>query len=103
MLLVVYLILSLLEFGVESLILRNPEENAIRFRDLAAMLDFIFTPFSIPVMGLLGPNANQVSMASMTEEDLKNWVEVGQPEGSLEKGEREMIYSIFQFGYTLAK
>ncbi len=39
----------------------------------------------------------------MTEEDLRNWVEVGQPEGSLEKGEREMIYSIFQFGDTLAK
>jgi CBS domain containing-hemolysin-like protein len=52
---------------------------------------------------MLGPNANQAGMASMTEEDLKNWVEVGQPEGSLEKGEREMIYSIFQFGDTLAK
>jgi len=103
LLLVGYLALNLLEFGVESMILRDPEENAIRLRDYAAMIDFVFTPFSIPVMALLGPNANHVSLASMTEEDLKNWVEVGQPEGSLEKGEREMIYSIFQFGDTLAK
>ena len=103
LMLIGYIILSLIEFGIESLILRDIEENAIRLRDLAATIDFIFTPFSIPVMALLGPNANHVSLASMTEEDLKNWVEVGQPEGSLEKGEREMIYSIFQFGDTLAK
>ena len=103
LLLIGYLLLNLLEFGIEALILRNPEENAIRFRDFAAFIDFVFTPLSVLVMALLGPSANQVTLASMTEEDLKNWVEVGQPEGSLEKGEREMIYSIFQFGDTLAK
>ena len=102
-LLVVFLVLSLLEFLVESFILQNPEENAIRFRSIAAVIDFLFTPFSIMLMAILGPNANKVTMAAMTEEDLRNWVEVGQAEGSLDKEEREMIYSIFQFGDTLAK
>jgi CBS domain containing-hemolysin-like protein len=54
-------------------------------------------------MKILGPEVSNVSMASMTEEDLKNWVEAGQSEGSLDQGEREMIYSIFQFGDTIAK
>ncbi len=95
--------LTAVEFVIESLILNAPEENAIRYRFFATMIEFVFTPLSALMMSLLGPKANNVTMASMTEEDLKNWVEVGQPEGSLEKGEREMIYSIFQFGDTLAK
>jgi CBS domain containing-hemolysin-like protein len=96
-------LLSLMEFAVEALILKDTEENAIRFRFFGSLFNFLFSPLSSLVMSILGPNANQAGMASMTEEDLKNWVEVGQPEGSLEKGEREMIYSIFQFGDTLAK
>ena len=107
-LIIVYLLLgmftlSVIEFWIESLVLRNPEENAIRFRAFGAVINFIFTPLSALMRSILGPNADQVTLASMTEEDLKNWVEVGQPEGSLEKGEREMIYSIFQFGDTLVK
>jgi len=97
------IILAVIEFGLEALVLRNPEKCAIRLRLIARMINFIFTPLSTLMMGLLGPNANKVTMTSMTEEDLRNWVEVGQPEGSLEKGEREMIYSILQFGDTLAK
>jgi len=100
---IIFLGLNVLEISIEAHILREPEESAIRFRSLAAGIDLVFTPFSAAMMALLGPNANKVTMASMTEEDLKNWVEVGQAEGSLEKGEREMIYSIFQFGETLAK
>lgn len=97
------ILLSLVEFGLESLVLRDPEENAIRFRTIGAIINFLFMPLSALMRSVLGPNADRVTLASMTEEDLKNWVEVGQPEGSLEKGEREMIYSIFQFGDTLAK
>jgi CBS domain containing-hemolysin-like protein len=40
---------------------------------------------------------------AMTEDDLRIWVEEDQSNGSLEKGERKMIYSIFQFGETLAR
>ncbi len=97
------LLLTCVEFGIEGLVLKSPEESAVRLRFFGVLINFFFSPLSAMMMGLLGPNANKMRMASMTEEDLKNWVEVGQPEGSLEKGEREMIYSIFQFGDTLAK
>lgn len=102
-LLIGLLVLSLAEFLVESVVLENPEAYAIRFRHLGAGINFLFTPLSIIMMAVLGSNVNKVSLASLTDEDLKNWVEVGQAEGTLEKGEREMIYSIFHFGDTLAK
>jgi CBS domain containing-hemolysin-like protein len=41
--------------------------------------------------------------AQMTEEELRTWVESDQEEGGLELEERQMIYSIFQFGDTLAR
>lgn len=97
------ILISFLEFLLEAAILKDPEENAISMRGIGSLIYFFFSPLAGLLMQLLGENANKVTLASMTEEDLKNWVEVGQPEGSLEKGEREMIYSIFQFGDTLAK
>lgn len=102
-LIIVMILVTFLEYGLEARILKNAEENAIRFRGLAKVVNIVFSPLSALVIALLGPNAKRVTLASMTEEDLRNWVEVGQPEGSLEKGEREMIYSIFQFGDTLSK
>lgn len=95
--------LILIEYIIETLVVKKAEENAIRFRFFAILINFLFSPLSGLLMKILGPEVSNVSMASMTEEDLKNWVEVGQPEGSLDQGEREMIYSIFQFGDTLAK
>ncbi len=102
-LVIAMILIGLAEFGIEALVLQKTEENAIQFRIFGGLINILFSPLSAVMMKILGPNANKVTLTSMTEEDLKNWVEVGQPEGSLEKGEREMIYSIFQFGDTLAK
>lgn len=97
------IVLVLIERGIEALIFKNAEENAIRFRVFARFINFIFSPLSGLFLRISGPEVSNLSLASMTEEDLKNWVETGQSEGSLDQGEREMIYSIFQFGDTLAK
>lgn len=102
-LLVGMILLTLMEFIVESIALKKPEEKAIGLSSFGGLINFVSKPFSTLLMKLLGENANIVTLTSMTEEDLRNWVEEGQAEGSLEKGEREMIYSIIQFGETLAK
>jgi CBS domain containing-hemolysin-like protein len=102
-LLVGMILLTLMEFIVESITLKKPEVKAISLSSLGGLINFVSKPFSTLLMKLLGENANIVTLTSMTEEDLRNWVEEGQAEGSLEKGEREMIYSIIQFGETLAK
>jgi CBS domain containing-hemolysin-like protein len=39
----------------------------------------------------------------LTEDELKTLVDAGQQEGIFERGERRMIYSIFQLGNTLAR
>ncbi len=106
--LIVYLIVGMLlvaalEFSIKAKVLNNPERAAIHLWFVGKLIYWLFLPVSSFTVLILGPNVNRMSMASMTDEDLKTWVEMGQPEGSLEKGEREMIYSIFQFGDTLTR
>jgi len=64
----------------------------------------VLAPFSALVLASMQtPTAIQSIASLVTEDGLKNWVEEGQPEGSLQKGERQMIYSIFHFRDTLAR
>ena len=42
-------------------------------------------------------------LAFATEEELKTLIEVGEDEGALDKSEREMIHSIFEFRETMVK
>lgn len=42
-------------------------------------------------------------MILMTEEELKTLAEVGEEHGTLQKDEKEMIHSIFEFGHTTVK
>ncbi len=93
-----------LEYAIEGLVLPKTELWAVRFTWLGRLLDFLLRPLSLIMIRLLGsPEALQRQLTAVTDDELKNWVEKGQPEGSLEKGERKMIYSIFQFGETLCR
>jgi len=69
---------------------------------LARGIDFLLKPFSSIYLSILGDSASvERTPGSMTEDELKTWVAVGETPGGLEKGERQMIYSIFHFGETL--
>lgn len=93
-----------LEFAFEGIVLRSVETWAVRVTPIATLLDFIFRPVSWVLMQILGsPRVLQRSLGSVTEDELKTWVEQGQPEGSLEMGERKMIASIFHFSDTLCR
>lgn len=96
-------LLLMLEYALEGRILPNPESWALALAPLGALVDFLLTPVSALLLALLGYTAQPNNASEMTEDDLRNWVEVGRPEGSLEKEERKMIYSIFHFGETLAR
>jgi putative hemolysin len=93
-----------IEFALEGYVLPRAENLAMRVTFLAAAIDMLLSPLSSLLMTLLGtPAMLQNRLAPVTETELKSWVEEEQPEGSLEQGERRMIYSIFQFGDTLAR
>lgn len=100
----VSVILLALEFALEGLILPKAETWALRFSSVAVTIDFFLSPLSSLLTLLLGsPAMLQHRLSPVTEDELKIWVEEDQPEGSLEQGERQMIYSIFHFGDTLSR
>jgi putative hemolysin len=97
-----FLILSVLEFLIERKILDEPDQAAISWTGTAAFISFILSPLTHLMTSVLGEHAEKVTL-TVTDETLRDWVENEQPESTLEKGEREMIYSIFRFGETMAK
>jgi len=103
-LLLVALLVLMLEFALEGYILRSDEAWSLRLSGLGAILDGLLRPFSRLLMALIGSNSQQGgNFSPVTDEDLRSWLEKEQPEGGLEKPERKMIYSIFQFGDTLCR
>jgi CBS domain containing-hemolysin-like protein len=101
--LLVALLLMVVEFTVEGNILREPERWSLRLGKFTRGLVFIMTPLVFfPVLLLKSQWPGPVA-AQMTEDELKIWVESEHEEGGLEREERQMIYSIFHFGNTLAR
>ena len=39
----------------------------------------------------------------MTEEEIKEWIDVGKEDGTIEQGEQEMLYSVLEFADTTAR
>jgi len=97
-----FLVLSLLEFFIERKILDAPDQAAIRFTGVVSFISFLVSPLTRIMTSVLGEHAEKVTL-TVTDESLRDWVENEQPESTLEKGEREMIYSIFRFSETMAK
>ena len=103
MIFLVALSLMAVEFTVEGNILREPEHWGMRLGSFARALIFVMTPLVYLPVRLLHSQWPEPVAAQMTEDELKTWVESDQEEGGLEREERQMIYSIFQFGDTLAR
>ncbi len=104
MILGVMLVLLVLEFTAERMPLNAPELWAIRLRAFALIVDIEMTPFSWLMVELQGRRGRTaMDERVVTEDELKVWVETEQAEGGLEKGERQMIQSIFEFGDTLCR
>lgn len=100
----VMLVLIALEFSTERIPLSAPELWAIRLRIFALIVDVEMAPFSWLMVALQGTRGRTaLDERIVTEDELKVWVETDQPDGGLEKGERQMIQSIFEFGDTLCR
>jgi putative hemolysin len=98
------LVIFIFEFLVENHFADNAEVWAIRFTGVGLFLEWLLRPVTTGLVKLAGgQNSNPRRQSMVTDDDLKTWVESGQPEGSLEKEERQMIYSIFHFGDTLCR
>lgn len=100
----VALILFFIEISVEGWVLKDPEAWALKTGGVAKGVDFLLQPLSWLAIHLMGQTEKGLQqITAPTDDELKTWVEQGQVDGALEKEERQMIYSIFRFGDTLAR
>jgi len=99
---VVMIIVTALEFVIEGKILASPEKSALKLSAVANFISKILSPLTKLMMSLLGEYAERVTL-SVTDASLRDWVEQDLPESTLDQGERQMIYSIFQFSETMTK
>ncbi len=98
------LLLLLIEFALEGMVLQSPEKWAIRVAGVGDGMRVVLSPISALMMAVLGSSENlEQRLGPVTEEEIRTWVNTEQGESGLEKDEREMIYSIFQFGETLCR
>ncbi len=90
----------------EAWILRDPETAALWTAPSVAALEWLLR---WPVRGLLWLSAKvSLPLAGqrvpfVTEEEIKTLVDAGEEGGVIEVGEKEMIYSVFDFGETVAR
>ena len=101
--LLIALSMMVIEFIVEGNILREPESWGMRLEPFARVLVFVMTPLVFLPVYLLKSQWPAPVAAQMTEDELKSWVDSEQEDGTLEREERQMIYSIFRFGETLTR
>lgn len=88
----------------EAVVCRAPEKWAIRLAPLAKAIKFLLAPFTALFLVLSRREEDgREGTGAVTEDELKILVDAGKEEGILEQDEREMIFSIFRLGDTLAR
>jgi len=103
-LLLTALLVFLLEWVIRGLVLKDAEGWALRLGWFAHVLIAIFSPLVALPIAISGDERGSDDSASRPAVDeLKSLVDAGQQEGLIERGERKMIYSIFELGDTLAR
>lgn len=100
------LVMSLIEFLVESLAMREPELWALRLGLVVEVLQFVLMPpvrLMLRLGGEASANQNGPLHPLVTEEEIMTMVDAGEEGGSIEQDEKDMIYSIFRLDDTLAR
>ena len=103
LLLLIALAIWLFEFFVERRILRDPESWALRLTPFARVIALIMQPILALPARVSNIGGEPKQLVTITEDELRSFVDASQREGVLEKDERQMIFSIFEFGDTLVR
>jgi len=101
----VILMLIVGEIGPKMYASRNIEELALRVaRPILYLSKALY-----PVLWTLDRIKRQfafrpgVTEPVVTEEEIKEWIDVGEEEGTIEEEERDMLYSVLRFGDTTVR
>lgn len=103
------LILVVGRLAPEGVAAAHPERWAVRFAGLLRVLTAVLWPpvrLLVWVGNRLAAPFGGVPLtgtALVTEEEIRTLVDAGEEEGVIEEDEKEMIYSIFELGETMAR
>ena len=102
---VVIVLLVFGEIGPKIYAARASDSFALTVAPLILVLSRIFSPVIwlvervSPTLGI----GKEVSEPAVTEEEIKEWIDVGKEEGTIEQGEQDMLYSVLEFADTTAR
>jgi CBS domain containing-hemolysin-like protein len=102
---VVIVLLVFGEIGPKIYAARASDSFALRVAPVVLFLSRIFSPV-IWLVEKVSPTfgiGKEVGESSVTEEEIKEWIDVGKEDGTIEQGEQEMLYSVLEFADTTAR
>jgi len=102
---VVIVLLIFGEIGPKIYAARATDGFALTVAPIILFLSRILSPF-IWLMERVSPKfgiGKEVNEPSVTEDEIKEWIDVGKEEGTIEQGEQDMLYSVLEFGDTTVR
>jgi CBS domain containing-hemolysin-like protein len=102
---VVVVLLVFGEIGPKIYATRAPDSFALAVAPVIFFLSKIFAPV-IWLVERVSPSlgiGKEVSEPALTEEEIKEWIDVGKEDGTIEQAEQDMLYSVLEFGDTIAR
>ncbi|MDO5845534.1 MAG: hemolysin family protein, partial [Methanocorpusculum sp.] len=101
---VTFLLLVFGEIGPKTYTNHHQEKIALFVATPIYYLTGILTPF-FKLYDFVRTRGKKEAKAvpAVTEEEIREWIDVGEMEGALEEDEKEMIYSVLRFNDTTAK
>jgi CBS domain containing-hemolysin-like protein len=102
---VVIVLLVFGEIGPKIYAARASESFALTVAPAILFLSRIFTPV-IWLVERVSPKfgiGKETAEPAVTEEEIKEWIDVGKEDGTIEQGEQDMLYSVLEFADTTAR
>jgi CBS domain containing-hemolysin-like protein len=102
---VVIVLLIFGEIGPKIYASRAPDTFPRTVAPIILFLSHILSPV-LWVVDRVSPSlgiGRDATEPAVTEDEIKEWIDVGKEEGTIEQDEKEMLYSVLEFGDTTAR
>ncbi|MFA6224928.1 MAG: hemolysin family protein [Methanoregula sp.] len=102
---VVIVLLVFGEIGPKIYAARASDSFALTIAPIILFLSRLLTPV-IWIVERVSPTlgiGKDIGEQAVTEEEIKEWIDVGKEEGTIEQGEQDMLYSVLEFADTTAR
>ena len=102
---VIIMLLIFGEIGPKIYATRASDSFALTISPVILFFSRIFTPV-IWLVERISPKfgiGKEIAEPAVTEEEIKEWIDVGKEDGTIEQGEQDMLYSVLEFADTTAR